>query len=112
MMHYEIDFGAWDTPEKLHDSSTLFIQRGKDSYAKREELKVPASDMFRAELDMFAESCRTGKPNELNAHNGNIAIAVVYAALRSIEKDGQAVAIADVIAESKRKLAHGGRHVA
>ena len=112
LMHYEIDFGTWDTPEKLHESSTLFIQRGKGGYASREELKVPASDMFRAELDMFAESCRTGKENELNARNGNIAIAVVYAALRSIEKHGQAVAIADVIAESKRKLAQRTRHVA
>jgi hypothetical protein len=61
---------------------------------------------------MFAESCRTGKENELNARNGNIAIAVVYAALRSIEKHGQAVVIADVIAESKRKLAQRTRHVA
>jgi predicted dehydrogenase len=112
LMHYEIDFGTWDTPEKLHESSTLFIQRGKDGYAKREELKVPASDMFRAELDMFAESCRTGKGNELNARNGNVAIAVVYAALRSIERHGQSVAIADVIAESNRKLAQRSRHVA
>ena len=29
--------------------------------AKREEIAVPESDMFRAELDMFAESCRSGK---------------------------------------------------
>jgi predicted dehydrogenase len=112
LMHYEIDFGTWDTPEKLHESSTLYIQRGKDGYAKRQELKIPPSDMFRAELDMFAESCRTGKPNELNARNGNIAIAIVYAALRSIEKRGQAVAIADVIAQSNRKLAQRTRHVA
>jgi creatinine amidohydrolase/Fe(II)-dependent formamide hydrolase-like protein len=53
-MHYEIDFGTWDTPEQLHKSSTLYIQRGKDGYGKREELKVPESDMFRAELDLFA----------------------------------------------------------
>ena len=61
LMHYEIDFGTWDTPDKLHQTSTLYIQRGKDGYGKREELPVPESDMFRAELDMFAESCRTGK---------------------------------------------------
>jgi hypothetical protein len=111
-MHYEIDFGTWDTPEKLHQTSTLYIQRGKDGYGKREELKVPESDMFRAELEMFAESCRTGKPNELSARSGNIAIATVYAALRSIEKQGQAVRIADVIADSHRKLAERSRHVA
>src|SRR5512141_2574090 len=47
LMHYEIDFGNWDTPEKLHETSTLYIQRGKDGYGKREHLVVPESDMFR-----------------------------------------------------------------
>jgi predicted dehydrogenase len=112
LMHYEIDFGTWDTPDKLHQTSTLYIQRGKGGYGSREELKVPESDMFRAELDMFAESCRTGKSNELSARSGNIAIAIVFAALRSIEKQGQAVRIADVFAESHRKLAERSRHVA
>ena len=111
-MHYEIDFGTWDTPSELHKSSTLYIQRGKDGYAKREELPVPESDMFRAELDMFAESCRTGKANELSARNGNVAVAVVYAALRSIEQRGAAVRIADVIAEANRRIAERSRHVA
>src|ERR1700719_1548422 len=69
LMHYEIDFGTWDTPDQLHQSSTLYIQRGRDGYGSREELTVPPSDMFRAELEMFAESCRTGKRNELSADN-------------------------------------------
>ena len=112
LMHYEIDFGTWDTPDKLHLTSTLYIQRGKDGYGKREELKVPESDMFRAELDMFAESCRTGKSNELNARNCNVALAVVYAGLRSIERQGQAVKIADIIADAHKKLAEGSRNVA
>jgi predicted dehydrogenase len=112
LMHYEIDFGTWDTPEKIHETSTLYIQRGKDGYGKREVLKVPESDMFRAELEMFAESCRTGNPNELSARSGNVAIAIVYAALGSIEKRGQAVRLEDVIAESHRKLAERNRHVA
>jgi predicted dehydrogenase len=110
LMHYEIDFGTWDTPAKLHENSTLYIQRGKDGYAKREELKVPESDMFRVELEMFADSCRTGKPNELTAHNGNVAVAVVNAALRSIEQRGQLVSIADVIAEARGR--ERARHVA
>jgi len=112
LMHYEIDFGTWDTPAELHKTSTLYIQRGKDGYGKREELLVPESDMFRAELDMFAESCRTGGTNELSAHNGNVAVAVVYAALRSLEREGQAVRVADVIAEAHAALAAGSRHVA
>jgi predicted dehydrogenase len=112
LMHYEIDFGTWDTPEKLHETSTLYIQRGKDGYAKREELALPESDMFRAELEMFAESCRTGRVNELSADNGNAAVAVVYAALRSIEESGRAVRIANVVAAARARLAERGRDAA
>src|SRR6202047_2168154 len=65
LMHYEIDFGTWDTPDRLHQSSTLYIQRGKSGYGSREKLKVPPSDMFRTELELFAESCKTGKAHEL-----------------------------------------------
>src|SRR5258706_5275473 len=53
LMHYEIDFDTWDTPDQLHKKSTLYIQRGIDGYPKREELKVADSDMFRADLDRF-----------------------------------------------------------
>src|SRR3954464_14110497 len=112
LMHFEIDFGTWDTPSELHKTSTLYIQRGKHGYAKREDLKIPESDMFRAELEMFAESCRTGKPNELTAHNGNVAVAVVYAALRSIERKGQYVRIAEVINDTPATRLEGSRHVA
>jgi len=112
LMHYEIDFGTWDTPDRLHEKSTLYIQRGKDGYASREELKIPASDMFRTELELFAESCRSGKPNELSAENGNLAVAIVYAALRSIERKGQRVRIDEVIEEARGKAARTSSHVA
>ena len=112
LMHYEIDFGTWDTPDELHRSSTLYIQRGKDGYAKREALPVPESDMFRAELDLFAQSCRSGQSSELNAGNGNVAIAVVDAALRSIEQNGRAVKIADVLAAARARLAERSRDAA
>jgi predicted dehydrogenase len=112
LMHYEIDFGTWDTPDKLHLTSTLYIQRGKDGYGKREELKVPESDMFRAELEMFAESCSTGRRNLLNARNGNVAVAIVYAALRSIDRHGQSVRIAEVIEDARKRLTERKVHVA
>ena len=105
LMHYEIDFRTWDTPDKLHETSTLYVQRGKNGYGSREVLQVPSSDMFREELEMFAESCRTGRRNELTAENGNIAVAIVNAALRSIEANGQAVAIADVLESARARLA-------
>ena len=109
LMHYEIDFGTWDTPHLLHKASTLYIQRGKDGWAKREEIALPESDMFRAELEMFAESCASGKANELTAYNGNVAVAMVYAALRSIERKGQAVRIADVMEETRARVAAQAR---
>src|SRR5262249_31922151 len=112
LMHYEIDFGTWDTPELLHQSSTLYIQRGKDGYAKREELEVPESDMFRAELELFAGSCRTGKENELSADNGNAAVAIQYAALRSLEEKGRAVRLAEVIEAAQARLAERTRNAA
>jgi predicted dehydrogenase len=112
LMHYEIDFGTWDTPDQLHLTSTLYIQRGRDGYGKREELAVPESDMFRAELEMFAESCRTGRSNQLNAHNANVAVAVVFAALRSIERDGRSVRIAEVIEDARERLPGRKSHVA
>lgn len=101
LMHYEIDFSTWDDPDRLHETSTLYIQRGKDGYGKREEIKLPPGDMFRDELEMFAETCATGKPCELSAHNGNVAVAVVYAALRSIERNGACVKLAEVMAEAR-----------
>lgn len=112
LMHYEIDFGTWDTPHLLHRSSTLYIQRGKDGYGKREELEVPESDMFRAELEQFAGSCRTGETGELSAGNGNVALAVVYAALRSLERQGRAVGISEVIEEARAKLRAVAREAA
>ena len=104
LMHYEIDFGTWDTPHLLHNASVLYIQRGKDGWAKREEIKIPESDMFRAELEMFAGSCVSGKPGELTAHNGNVAVAMMYAALRSIDQQGKAVKIADIVTETRKKI--------
>jgi predicted dehydrogenase len=112
LMHYEIDFGTWDTPEKLRENSILYIQRGKDGFAKREVLEQPESDMFRAELEIFAESCRSGTGSELSAANGISALACVNAALRSIERNGEAVKLDEVRDEARRKLAAGKRDVA
>ena len=104
LMHYEIDFDTWDTPEKLHETATLYIQRGKDGYANREVLSIRPSDMFREELDMFARTVRTGAPSELTAENATASLAVVYAALRSMENGGSYVRVADVMREAEARL--------
>lgn len=105
LMHYELDFGSWDTPSKTHETSKLYIQRGKDGYGKREEIELASSDMFLDELEMFANVCRTGEIVELTARDGIVALATVYAGLRSIEQNGASVKIADVIEEARAKAA-------
>jgi predicted dehydrogenase len=102
LMHYEVDFGTWDTPSNLHKTSSLYIQRGKDGYGKREVLEIPASDMFRDELEQFAQSCLTGTVPMLSAYNGNVAIAMMNAALRSIDRNGVLVAVDELMAEAAR----------
>ena len=101
LINYEIDFGTWDTPEAIRESSTLYIQHGSDGFGKREVLDEPATNMFTAELDMFAESCRTGRTSVLSAANGNEAVACVYAALASIERNGAAVKLSEVMAAAR-----------
>jgi predicted dehydrogenase len=105
LMHFELDFSTWDTPDRLHETSELYIQRGKDGYSKREVLEIPAGDMFQDELEMFAEVCRSNTACELSAGSGNVALAVVYAALRSIDENGRAVSLAEVLEASRAKLA-------
>jgi predicted dehydrogenase len=104
LMHYELDFSTWDTPDQLHETSVLYIQRGKDGFSKREVLQIPPGDMFRDELEMFADVCATGGPCELTASTGNVAVAVVYAALRSIDNNGAYVKLSDIFDEARANI--------
>jgi hypothetical protein len=103
-MHYEADLGAWNTPDKLHEKSTLYIQRGENAYGQREDLPLPESNMFRSELEVFAEACRTGKSSELTATNANLALAIVHAAIRSLDNRNQSIRIADVLRLAQSRM--------
>ena len=105
LMHYEADLIAWSAPEKLHEKSTLYIQHGANAYDRREELPLPEGNMFRSELEVFAEVCRTGKSGELSAENANRALAVFRAALRSLDNRNQSVRIADVLRLAQSRVA-------
>jgi hypothetical protein len=59
--------------------------------------------MFADELDMFAAAAAGGEPPELSAYNGVVAVAVVNAALRSIDNNGCLVKIAEVLGEAERQ---------
>jgi predicted dehydrogenase len=105
LMHYEADLSTWNTPEKLHEKSTLYMQRGESAYGQREELPLLQSNMFRSELEIFAEACRIGKSGELSATNANLTLAVIRAALRSLDKRNQSVRIADVLRLAQSRTA-------
>ncbi|NCF47097.1 MAG: Gfo/Idh/MocA family oxidoreductase [Alphaproteobacteria bacterium] len=104
LMHFELDFASWDDPENLHKTSSLYIQRGKDGYGLREDLEIFSGNMFQDELEIFAEACRSGKSNKLTAHDGNIAVAMVYAALKSIDENAAMVSVDDIISSAKSEL--------
>ncbi len=105
LMHFELDFGSWDDPDRVHETSTLYIQRGKDGYGKREVVEMGQSNMFTDELDMFAEMCRTGEAVELEAANGIVALGIVNAALTSVERQGQAVKLAEILDGARKRVA-------
>jgi predicted dehydrogenase len=104
LMHFELDFGRWDDPDTVHETSTLYIQRGKDGYGKREVLDMGQSNMFTDELDMFADMCRTGKAVELEAANGLVALAIVNAALASVDRNGQAVKLSEILDGARARV--------
>ena len=104
LMHFELDFSTWDNPDKIHESSKIYIQRGKDGYGLREDLTMPAGNMFRDELEIFGYACRSGTAEQLTAHDGNVAVAMVYSALKSIEKGSQVVSVGSVMNEAKNNL--------
>lgn len=105
LMHYEADLSAWSTPERLHENSALYVQRGENGYGRREDISLPEGNMFRSELEVFAEACRLGKSGELSAENGNRALAVYLAALRSLDNRNQSVRIADVVRLAQSRAA-------
>ncbi len=104
LMHYEVDFNTWDTPGDLHKSSSLYIQRGKEGFGTREEIPLPAGDMFLDELDLFAEACQKGELANLTAHDGNVALAVVNAALQSVDSNGAQIALEQVFASARAEI--------
>ena len=104
LMHYEIDFDTWDTPHRLHETATLYLQRGKDGYANRIPVPIRESDMFRQELDLFADTVRTGVPSELTAKNATASLSVVYAAIKSMESGGRYVSVAEIIDEARGSI--------
>ena len=97
LMFYEIDQTHWAKPEWLHENATLYLQpRGKGP-AERQALAVPPGNMYRDELDMFADSVARNTDCELSAANGCQAVAAVYAAIKSAKEGSRSVALSEIV---------------
>jgi predicted dehydrogenase len=101
LMVYDIDQTHWASPERLHENATLYIQARGKGPADRQAVAVPPGNMYRDELEMFADSVRDGASCELSAANGCQALAAVYAALASAKRHGRAVELNEIIAAAQ-----------
>ena len=109
LMVYDIDQGHWANPERLHENATLYLQARGKGPADRQSCPVVAGNIFRDELDMFADSVASGRTCELSAFNGCQAVAAVYAALASAKEGSRAVALSEVIGTAEQQLARPAR---
>jgi predicted dehydrogenase len=101
LMVYDIDQTHWASPERLHENATLYMQARGKGPADRQAVAVPTGNMYRDELEMFADSVRSGTSCELSAANGCQALAAVYAALISAKRHGCAVELNEIIAAAQ-----------
>jgi len=108
LMVYDIDQTHWASPERLHENATLYRQARGKGPADRQALPVPSGNMYRDELELFADSVIAGTECELSAANGCQAVAAVYAALKSAHEGGRAVALGEIIADAQAELAAAG----
>ncbi len=104
LMFYEIDQIHWASPERLHENATLYRQGRGQGPGARQALAVPAGNMYRDELDMFAESIKQNTDCELSAANGCQAVAAVYAALESAKVGGRSVRLGEVVEAARLQL--------
>jgi predicted dehydrogenase len=104
LMFYDINQTFWPTPERLHEHATFYLQARGKGPGERETLPVPKSNMFRDELEMFADSVASGKPCELSAENGCQAVAAIYAAIKSAHENSRLVALREIIEAAQATL--------
>jgi hypothetical protein len=90
-------------------NAALYLQARGKGPADRQMLVVPAGNMYRDELEMFADSVARDADCELSAANGCQAVAAVYAALKSANEGSRVVALSEIIEAAKAQLAGGNK---
>ncbi len=96
LMFYDIDQTYWPTAERLHENATLYRQARGKGPADRENIPPPPGNMFQAELELFADAV-AGGGCELTAMNGCLAVATVYAAIKSAKENSRVVDLNEII---------------
>ena len=95
---YDLDFTHWDQSHEADDWSSLKSQLYGESV--RQTVELTRTDMFREQLDEFALAIRGQAQIEVGATEAVRALAVVRAALESSARDGEAVSLQEIIAET------------
>src|SRR5262249_40297968 len=90
----------WSKPERLHENATLYWQPCGKGVEGRQRIPVVEGNMYRDELELFANYIYSADYCELSAENGYRALAAVYAALSSAANNGRPVAIDEIMADA------------
>jgi predicted dehydrogenase len=102
---YAVDQSLWAQPARLHEHAVLERQARGDGPAARTRVPVPPGNMFRDELEQFAEAVRGDRSCELSATNGCQALAAVEAAIVSASRGGAAVTLDEMLAAATVRAA-------
>ncbi len=93
---YDLDFTHWDESHQADEWSTLVSQGYRDM--TRKAVDLPATDMFREQLDEFALAIRGEAEVEVGIDEAIRALAIVRAALESSARNGRAVEVGPLLA--------------
>ena len=105
---YAVDQSLWAEPSRLHEHAVLARQARGDGPAARTRIPLPPGNMFRDELEQFADAVRGDGSCELSAANGCQALAAVEAAIVSASRDGAAVTLGEVLAAAGMRGTQAG----
>jgi len=94
-LRYDLDFTHWDESQHADKHSQLYSQAYGES--ERPRVDLPKTDMFREQLEEYALAIRGEAEVEVGAVEAIRALAVVHASLASSERNGEAVALAELI---------------
>lgn len=88
---YDLDFSHWDDAHEADAWSKLVSQQYGQQ--ERSPVELPATDMFREQLEEFARAARGQAEVEVQVDDAIRALAVVHTAIESNRLNGRAVEV-------------------